>query len=121
MHYLMQINGTFQTVPRTINCLSQDTYYLLLSNLRTNLYKVYIYKNKYILSAFLINLTFKERKVENSPAASLLFCSNLDLEYIVVFLQNIVVQTPSLKKPEGVEVSPLGNFSYSRFFQNGRQ
>ena len=43
-----------------------------------------------------------------------LFCSNLDLEYIV-FLQNIVVQTPHLKNPEGVEVSPLGNFSYSRF------
>ena len=46
-----------------------------------------------------------------------LFCSNLDLEYIVFSLQNIVVQTPHLKNPEGVEVSPLGNFSYSRFFK----
>ena len=95
MHYLMQINGTFQTVPRTINCLSQDTYYLLLSNLRTNLYKVYIYINKYILFAFLINLTFKERKVENSPAASLLFCSNLDLEYIVFFCGILLYRPPA--------------------------
>ena len=44
-----------------------------------------------------------------------LFCSNPDLEYIVFSLQNIVVQTPHLKNPEGVQVSPLGNFSYSRF------
>ena len=50
-----------------------------------------------------------------------LFYSNLELEYIVFSLQNIVVQTPHLKNPEGVEVSPLGNFSYSHFFQNGHQ
>ena len=45
-----------------------------------------------------------------------LFCSNLDLGvYSLFFLQNIVVQTPHLKISEGVEVSPLGNFSHSRF------
>ena len=46
-----------------------------------------------------------------------LFCSTPDLEYIVFPLQNIVVQTPHLDNPEGVEVSPLGNYSYSRFIK----
>ena len=45
------------------------------------------------------------------------FCSNLDLEYIVFSLQSIVVQIPYLNNPEGVEVSPVGNFDYSLFFQ----
>ena len=36
----------------------------------------------------------------------------MDLEYIVFSLQNTAAQTPCLKIPE---VSPLGNFSYSRF------
>ena len=40
-----------------------------------------------------------------------LFCSNLDLEYIVFSF----CPDPYLKNPEDVEVSPLGNFSYSRF------
>ena len=40
----------------------------------------------------------------------------LDLEYRGFFsLQNSAAQNPSFKIPEGVEVSPLGNFSYSRF------
>ena len=47
-----------------------------------------------------------------SPAAMVVY---LALEYIVFSLQNTAAQTPCLKFPEGVEVSPLGNFSYSRF------
>ena len=39
----------------------------------------------------------------------------LDLEYIVFSLQNTAAQTTCLTIPEGVEVSPLGNFSHSRF------
>ena len=39
----------------------------------------------------------------------------LDLEYIFFSLQNTAAQTTCLKIPEGVEVAPLGNFSYSRF------
>ena len=58
--------------------------------------------------------------VELVRQPSPLFCSNLDLEYIVFSLQNIVVKTPYLKNPEGVEVSPLGNLVI-HVFQNGRQ
>ena len=41
----------------------------------------------------------------------------LDFEYIVFSLQNTAAQTQTQKIPEGVEVSSLGNFSYSRFFK----
>ena len=47
-----------------------------------------------------------------SPAAMAVY---LDLEYIVFSLQKTAAQTTCLKITEGVELSPLGNFSYSRF------
>ena len=39
----------------------------------------------------------------------------LDLEYTAFFFAEYCCPDPCLKIPEGVEVSPLGNFSYSRF------
>ena len=45
---------------------------------------------------------------------------HLDFEYIIFSLWNTIVHTFFLLIPEGVTVSPLSNYSDSRF-QNGRQ
>ena len=47
-----------------------------------------------------------------SPAAIVVY---LDLEYIVFFFAEYCCPDPLFEIPEGVEVSPLGNFIYPRF------